>query len=902
MKQLTFSAMAAARLRANKRQYISLALGIFLSIFLVSTLVLAVYSIYGGFLQQRYERIGYIDAVVLDDKAAAGELEDSGLFGQMGHVHLTGAVTDHNVYLGFYDNVGQKLMNLQPIQGRLPRQAGEVAAERSALEILGLTCGIGETMELEITPIDGAPERRSFTLVGILPERAAHFERTDYYRGIYRFPGLVVSEREPVFSVGRIATHHLLTMAPGVGLDRAIRFAWDNHIFEDMYGLSLTGQAMQTYSLGELLRTDKEMFDLILMVGLLAAALLLSCGVGISGAMEGVLIKRQEEIGILRAIGATRKQIRRIFGRENLILALVLSPVSVALSCLAVWIMCQLLPETMAFGFRLWLLLPVGVFSVAVILLSGSLSLVRVSKGMPMGALRDTGMLRRAKGLRSRRAFSPMGLISARQLRFWPTRQIEASLLVGLMLLCGGLFTGVMQAYRGYAVGDQPGFYLYATQGHQTVDMTNLYLYPSLDAQSIRQIEGLSHVRNVRLDRDMKVLAVLDKVPRYVYGESYGTNSLGMLNAEAFEEYKSIMGEQFVSQDMYEESRNAYLRFLKENSIDGQAYGIRLVTMEPETIQTLAASVSSGRIDMGAIREGRQVIVSAPEVWMEGNPDGTRSFWPSEEAARNHPNGQDAVKLAWNDAFEAGQTLPLLHVYQDGIEASPVREDVTVTVGAVVGQVETGMGSIACIITTEQGLENMGLRMEGLERVRVYLDGELTQEEERNLERQLTAIARRTEGCAVVNYLEDYRQQQQANRRQTLLIAGLMVLFFSVSVSMIVSTVTRRMNTQGRAIGMLRAVGADERAILGCYGGQITVSIAGGLVLALGLFGIYFANDCLRSLRSGYYSPTEATLFASMVAVICTAAAVCYVVCRFFLRLRVRQIVKKSIIENIREL
>ena len=38
MKKLTFSTMAAARLRANKRQYLSLVIGIFLAIFLVTTL------------------------------------------------------------------------------------------------------------------------------------------------------------------------------------------------------------------------------------------------------------------------------------------------------------------------------------------------------------------------------------------------------------------------------------------------------------------------------------------------------------------------------------------------------------------------------------------------------------------------------------------------------------------------------------------------------------------------------------------------------------------------------------------------------------------------------------------------------------------------------------------------
>ena len=46
MKKLTYSAIAKARLRANKRQYGSLVFGIFLSIFLVSLFVLAVYGVY----------------------------------------------------------------------------------------------------------------------------------------------------------------------------------------------------------------------------------------------------------------------------------------------------------------------------------------------------------------------------------------------------------------------------------------------------------------------------------------------------------------------------------------------------------------------------------------------------------------------------------------------------------------------------------------------------------------------------------------------------------------------------------------------------------------------------------------------------------------------------------------
>ena len=74
MKKLTFSSMAAARLRANKRQYMSLVLGIFLSIFLISTLVLSVYGIYQAELQKRYDKVGYLDMVVLDNPTTTEEI------------------------------------------------------------------------------------------------------------------------------------------------------------------------------------------------------------------------------------------------------------------------------------------------------------------------------------------------------------------------------------------------------------------------------------------------------------------------------------------------------------------------------------------------------------------------------------------------------------------------------------------------------------------------------------------------------------------------------------------------------------------------------------------------------------------------------------------------------------
>ena len=67
MKKLTFSSMATARLRANKRQYISLVVGIFLAIFLVSSFFLAAQGFMLAQVEQTNKNVGRLDAFLLDE-------------------------------------------------------------------------------------------------------------------------------------------------------------------------------------------------------------------------------------------------------------------------------------------------------------------------------------------------------------------------------------------------------------------------------------------------------------------------------------------------------------------------------------------------------------------------------------------------------------------------------------------------------------------------------------------------------------------------------------------------------------------------------------------------------------------------------------------------------------------
>lgn len=914
MKKLTYSSMAAARLRANKRQYISLVLGIFLSIFLISTLVLSVYGIYQAELQKRYDKVGYLDMVVFDNPSTTEEIIHSfDEFDRFGHAFISGIVTDKNVYVGYYDEVGFSLMNLNPIEGRLPESAGEIAIEKSALDILEADWQIGDTVELDITPVDGTKEKRSFLLVGYLPERSAYLTISDN-NGLNQVPAILTSNQEPAFTVGRLGTHWLMGLAKTATLDQAITSFWEKihdsdwGAYNDFFGLSISGEQRQYASLGGIIEADREMFVMIAIATALGVSLVLSCCVGIAGAMEGILSKRQEEIGVLRALGATRRQIRRMFGRENLLIALVVSPLSILISIGAVWLLSYALPDSLKFAVNIWLILPIALFSVAVILLSGYLPLVRASKLMPMSVIRDTAMLRRSKGVKSKKEFSATRLIASRQVRFNPTRQFGAALLVGLMLLCSGLLAGTVVSYSDYSLGDEAGFEVWNSGTWYYNGHVGYIHNTSLNKQSISQIRSLPGVKSIGIVRNMTITALLDEVPRYAYIETSNAQ-FGMLDDEQFEEamcYPWINAEFWA--DKWEEKRADYLKFLKDYQIPGEAYQMVITTIDlnSKTLDKLNPYIESGKINVDAINAGTEVIVLAPEFWIkvQEHSYGTM-WWNSEEAVKNDRNGEGAVRAAWNDCFYAGEELPLVQLYRTDENGPVSRLDASPKIGAVISDdagLIYGLLSDAYILTTEQGLENMGLLMEGLWGVNVFLEGDLSIEAEKTLEQQLNAIARRNDGYTVFNRAENYREREAARQQEILLYTAVSILFFSVSVGMIVSSVTRQLNSEGRTIGMLRAVGADEKAILGCYSGKIIASVIGGMGISFALFLIYFLIYLVDAIGRGYLASSEIRLMIVITTTIVVLGLLCLMVCKFLLRFRIREIVNKSIIDNIREL
>ena len=101
MKRLTINRIASASLRTNKKSYIALVIGIFLSIFFVSCMVLGVHGLFMANEARRDARLGSQDAFWLDCEETDEVLMASGLYDGIGHVTIPAVHNDTSTSGGY---------------------------------------------------------------------------------------------------------------------------------------------------------------------------------------------------------------------------------------------------------------------------------------------------------------------------------------------------------------------------------------------------------------------------------------------------------------------------------------------------------------------------------------------------------------------------------------------------------------------------------------------------------------------------------------------------------------------------------------------------------------------------------------------------------------------------------
>ena len=901
MTRLTATRMALGSLRGQKKRYFSLASGIFLAVFFATALVLASASL-GKTMRDDYRaRMGEQDVALLNIDATEETIRQTGIAQRVGTVEVFGEIAASpeadaaRVTFGRYDEAAAALAHPACLEGRMPQSAGEIALEASALNRLRLAAEVGDTVTLYFYPLVGRnqlasePIARTYTLTGVLAEKSAHLgdQQAVYFQHYMRFPAALASEAEEI-APGSLPARHLLLELVQPLTEAQIEEAIPGQYALFNYQRPLTGTV--------------GISNAQLCIGIVALALLLASGMGIVNAFAANLAERSVQIGMMRAVGATRRQIRRIFGREALLLALLCAPAAIAFSCLAVALLLRLL-DLGALYAPPALLFAALAFSVLCVMLAAAIPLRRAGRVSPMQAIRDTQFLRAAHRARvkSQKRFRVESLAARRALVLHRGQSAGVPILLALCLLalCGAyLLVGgnlaVMQIEQEYDY-------------ELTVDSFDSWEY--YDAAALRprftesdRADILSLPYVARVDGAQRVYCnlVLDEVTGYLRPDPALHTYLDEPTGSAWSS----------------ERREAYLTLKNELGIEGDLFGVEVIALPEERILACAGAVLHGEIDIEALNAGREVIVVAPDCVYERTQPVRGGLWISyatEPFAEREPEAQ--YREFANDTFQVGQELPLCQLFAReyklgynwdwNIRAGALaRRDAAPVIGATVDwATASDMGLLSGyengdVITTHAGLRALGLYANGYSEFGVALSGTPNEETEAQIDAALREIASRVEGARYDSQFASLRAQREIIRNLLLAAGTVLLLFTAIALSMMDNAISGRIRADRRTIGTLRAVGAPLSAILGLYRRQVGILLAVGALAGFALSAAIFAVT-----HSGFKFTTFRVLPVwGLPALLAAYVAAVLLACHLGLRARLRNLPRASIVESIREL
>ncbi|MBQ3701872.1 MAG: ABC transporter permease [Oscillospiraceae bacterium] len=892
MKRLTVNRVAGAGVRANLREYLGLSAGILAAIFLTCTVVLTLLAVYDGREAELERKYGRQDAFVYDAGPETGaELLRQGLAAETGTLYYLGRSGDCAV--GYYDAGGAALANRQLWSGRMPEAPGELALELDLLDKLFPEAELGDSVSLEIQPIEGAKETRSFTLVGVVLSQGRLSDeelRADLpKRENVGLPQLFVSASEPPFATGRAVRILLLRYAKGTGLNDVTAAAGGLPVFRiSLWGWFYFGPAEHMEDMGTLeYLANYDGFGVLAL--LLGGSLLLFSMLGVTAALGSQLSRKREEIAMLRAVGATRRQIRRIFGRESLLLALLLSPLGVGAAVLAVYGLCTLAPDSLRFWLPPLALIPMLALSFLFILLASFLPLLRASRTRPMSLIRDTETLRKAKRFRPKASFRPARLMALRRLRLHPVRQLGICLLTGLLCLMS--FAGVLlggEAIRAILPREnEPDLYLYGGADMIGFGMPDdlrtsipLRALSEADLAQIRALPGVSSLRT----RYRTVVLLTDR-PEGNYLEQCAKNAIFYMFNQSGANAPGV---------------RAAMELL---DLETPPFALPvLLTDEPERY---VPNLTAGAIDRAALDAGREVLLCLPDYYVGKNEYGDPAI-----SMMPQPAEEGWLHIS-NDSFLPGQALSLCQLCDEAEDGATTRSkaeylslyrqaercQATVKLGGVISSLFVGVEprygyQEPQLITTPAGFRALGLRLGVLEDINVFLKPGTDEATCAYDFGRLERIAARVGTLNVYNQIKDRAESRRKGQAGLIAIAAVVGLLIWFSVRVVAGTGIRQMEAERRTIGTLRAVGMSGSVLRAGYGLQSAVQVGVGWLLA----AVVCLLVSMRIVENTVRETLPLAFLAQLLIALLTA-----LLCWASIARRSRRLLRRSVIENIRE-
>lgn len=931
-KKLTVNTLAIGNLKHRRKQYAIMLLGIMLAMIFSSGVIFFLFSMRDSQQEKNDLDYGRQSGILTVAEGGTEEFFEggkaAGAYDNFGYAHLLGfAYTDDKrqslgTAVAWLDDKAESLAYHTLLEGRMPEKDGEIAIEKTQLVKLGLEAKAGDaiTLKMKVRNGDGyleQPVEKTYQLVGILHDKCLNIQRM--YGSIDNHENEVlacalVAQGCAVEPGGRelLEIYYqkpLGTFASEQQWDEWYTTFWHYFGEREWTNIDVGGWKATLGSGMDLSENASFLF-------FLAAVLMLASCIAIINAFNTNLKERKRQIGLLRAVGATKRQIIQIFGREALLISLLCAPLSMAVAYGAVWAASGLFGEAFVLSKSLYVLPICFVFDVAVVMLSAMLPLLSAAKITPMQAIRNIHLNRKmkTKRIKTQTDFNVPKLLAKRYGIFYKGSSVAVSILliVTIALSCFG-FSWI------YSTKDE----LHAFPSDYTFEGMEEYSFSDC---SFKSYEGKGITASER--------AEIEALPYVSRTTGYKQCPINWLIDSYDNDYYKCVGytEMEVFDDVQEEADTLDADGLRRNMQQPGAYhqqhcqtfgysgnylGTHLVSADSAILSKLKDYVTDGEINEAALAAGTQIILVAPQKAVfraaQQKYGGSYGCYTDEEIERAYhkePYEKDfAVLFEGECPYKAGDTVTLSDITYASVEEEEEhperfqRQDKTVTIGAIVSRNGvTNDEAISLPVYDEFYAVTLNSAMaqfhDGLNYsdFSIDCDEEITEEINQELMESFQKYADIHDAYIRSNY--DWVQTQQKDMQNALLmLLALIIISFTVCGSIINNSLTANIRENKREIGTLRAVGASQRELVSSYIRQLTASFAVGYgggfgAYVLGQLGLMVYHK-ITNVQSTY------TFFPWITLALCVLL---FGVCALNLRLKIRKEMKNSIVENIREL
>lgn len=920
-KNLTINTLALGNLKQRRKQYIILIIGIILAMVFSSSTLFFLFSSSETYIADRERKMGK-QLMIISDWHHENELYEKaveeGVIPRYGLAHIIGyGYAEENAEnlgtaIAWLDENAKEISNQFFIEGSYPQNENEIAIEQSALLKLDINAEIGDEITLLVNPQNSIdylePIEKTYTLTGIVSDKRQNIFEL-YGDGAYEWaysevPAAFVAQGTQTELGGKeLLSAYIPAKNPNQYEEESEHFySFFNPYFEEYErNHEWTYKQFTENAYNDFWRGYNSVTSIVSGgegVTLIAIVLVFAACMAIVNAFSTNLKERKKQIGMLRAVGATKRQIIRIFGREALIISLICTPISIAISYGIVRVGISLISDKAIFTKSIWALPLSAVVCVAVTMLSALIPLLSATRITPMQAIRNIDITRkmRVKNIHSKKRFNVSGHLASRNSKLYRNGRIAVCVILTVTILFSCLGFSQINLYRGQLRTLEYDYRLYDPSG-SLADYAN-YLEVGISEADKRDIENLPYFSEVAAKKKANVMLELEEFTDY----HRRLISRRRLITDSFSSHMAFAEGQM--DFIFNPSSEEYETYKSKYGNGNDIFGATIHSRDDSILKEFEDSLTAGKINLDKLSSGEEIILIAPQTAIY--TEHSVNVIPKETYFEDEEINPEQVFLSESECpYKVGDKITLSMIeykVKGGDENDYTRVDKEFTIGAIISPMK--LSKISDInytfgfLTTHAGMYLLSPNTRYRE-IAMNVKSDITID--RDFDEMLISFFQNYVNKYSYSYNSNYEYRQvrmeEIGRLYTYVLSVVLIGFMICS-SIINNTVTASIRERKKEIGTLRAVGADIGVLVKSYIMQLLLSLGSGYLIGFAGYGIFWLIYTL--FKESFEN--KGFVFAFSPWETLALSAILFAICSINLWSKIRKEMKNSIVENIREL